>query len=310
MTKKTIVITGGLGFVGTNLIKKLEKKYKLIIIDNLCTNKKRYSQFSRNNLLIKKDINKKIKLPNKKIYALIHLAAKGSVIDSIKNPGENFLANTIGTFKILEICKDYKIKKVIIASTGGAIMGNQNPPVDENSLPKPISPYGASKLSAEAYCSAYAHSYGISITALRFSNILGPYSWHKKGVITKYFKSILNKKPLIIYGNGETTRDYLYVEDLCDGILNTLKKKLSRFEVLHLSSGKETSINDLIKTIFKITNTSKFKVIKKKLRNGEVNRNFSSNIKARKMINFKPKYTLEKALIETWKWFKNHSINA
>jgi len=232
------------------------------------------------------------------------------VIDSIKNPNENFLANTVGTFKVLEICKDYNIKKVIIASTGGAIMGNQNPPVDENSLPKPISPYGASKLSAEAYCSAYAYSYGISITVLRFSNILGPYSWHKKGIITKYFKSILNKKPLVIYGDGNATRDYLYVEDLCDGILNTLKRKLSKFEVLHLSSGKETSINDLIKKISKITNIIHLKVIKKRARNGEVNRNFSLNTKARKKINFKPTYTLDKALIETWKWFKNYSIDA
>ena len=310
MIKKTIIITGGLGFIGTNLVKKLEKKYKLIIIDNLCTNKKKYCQFSKNNFLIKKDINKKIKLPNRDIYALIHLAAKGSVIDSIQNPSENFLANTMGTFKVLEICKDYNIKKVIIASTGGAIMGNQNPPVDENSLPKPISPYGASKLSAEAYCSAYAYSYGISITALRFSNILGPYSWHKKGVITKYFKSILDKKPLVIYGDGDSTRDYLYVEDLCDGILKTLKKKLVGFEVLHLSSGKETSINNLIKKIFKITNTLNLKVIKKKARNGEVNRNFSLNIKAKKKINFKPRYSLDKALIETWKWFKDFSINA
>ena len=311
MQKKTIIITGGLGFIGTNLIKKIEKNYKIIIVDNLSSNKKKYFSLSKNILLIKKNINQIIKFPKKiKIYALIHLAAYGSVIDSIKNPQENFLNNTKGTLNVLEICKKLNIKKVIFASTGGAIMGNQKPPVDENSLPRPISPYGASKLSAEAYCSAYANSYGISIAVLRFSNIIGPYSWHKKGIITKYLKSILNNKPLTVYGNGSSTRDYLFVEDLCDGILSVLKKRLGSFEIFHLSSGKETSINLLIKRIKIITSSKKIKIIKKKSRKGEVIRNFSLNNKAEKKLKFKTKNTLDQALIKTWHWFKNYSIDA
>lgn len=310
MRRKTIIITGGLGFIGTNLIKKIKKNYKIIIIDNLSSNKKKYFSLSKDILLIKKNINQIIKFKKKKnIYALIHLAAYGSVIDSIKNPHENFLNNAQGTLNVLEICKKLNIKKVIFASTGGAIMGNQKTPVNENRLPRPISPYGASKLSAEAYCSAYANLYGISITVLRFSNIIGPYSWHKKGIITKYFKSILNNKPLIIYGNGSSTRDYLFVEDLCDGILTVLEKKLGLFDIFHLSSGRETSINLLIKKIKTITSLKKIKVIKKKLRKGEVNKNFSLNNKAKKILKFKPKHNIDQSLKKTWHWFKNYSLH-
>tara|TARA_B110000259_G_C13987807_1_gene391205 strand:+ start:266 stop:1204 length:939 start_codon:yes stop_codon:yes gene_type:complete len=309
MKKKTIIVTGGLGFIGSNLIKKLEIIYRIIIIDNKSSNKKEYYKLSKNILIYNKDIKNKIKLDNKvnKIFALIHLAASGSVIDSIKYPSLNFINNAYGTFQILELCKKLKIKKIIFASTGGAIMGRQIPPIHEKKIPRPISPYGASKLAGEAYCSAYSATYNMSITVLRFSNIIGPYSWHKKGIITKFFKAILKNKPVVVYGNGKSSRDYLFVDDLCWGITKVLKNKTNKFDIFHLASGKETSINLLLKKIKIITKIAKIKVINKNARKGEVDRNFSSNNKAKKYLNFKPKHSLDKGLLRTWNWFKEYS---
>ena len=113
------------------------------------------------------------------ITAVIHLAASGSVVDSVTFPEENFANNVQGTFNLLEACKKNNVYKIVFASTGGALIGNA-PPVNESSLPRPISPYGASKLAGEGYCCSFAHSYNMDITALRFANIIGPISWHKR----------------------------------------------------------------------------------------------------------------------------------
>ncbi len=108
---------------------------------------------------------------------------------------------------------------MIFASTGGAILGEQDPPVHEGMVPRPISPYGASKLAGEAYCSAYTGAYGLKTAALRFSNVYGPYSYHKGSVVAQFFRNLLRGEPIVVYGDGEQTRDFLYVADLVEAIL-------------------------------------------------------------------------------------------
>ncbi|MFW6163840.1 MAG: NAD-dependent epimerase/dehydratase family protein, partial [Planctomycetota bacterium] len=105
-----------------------------------------------------------------------------------------------------------------MASTGGAIIGDCEPPVHEDMVPRPVSPYGASKLAAEGYCSAFAGSYNMNTVALRFANVYGPYSYHKGSVIAKFFKNILHDEPLTVYGDGTQTRDFVYTGDLCQAI--------------------------------------------------------------------------------------------
>ena len=306
MKKKHYLVTGGLGFIGTNLVKRLQKNYKITIVDNSCSHNIKYFKFNKNVKIFKKDITKtSFSLKNfEKIDAVIHLAAYGSVVDSVTRPKLNFKNNVISTLNILEECKKNGIQKIIFSSTGGALMGDTPPPINEETLPSPISPYGASKLACEGYCSAYASSYDMNVIILRFSNIIGPYSWHKKGVVTKFIKSILSDKTLSIYGPLNSSRDYLFVDDLCYGIEKALKSKIKGCEKIHLSSGKEVTIKKLYKKLIEISKAKNIKILRKNRRTGEVINNFSKNQKAKKILKFKVKNNFNTSLRKTWEWFQ------
>jgi UDP-glucose 4-epimerase len=234
---------------------------------------------------------------------VVHLAAFGSVVDSVSAPEVNFEHNVFGTFNVLRAAKEAAVNKVIMASTGGALIGEAEPPVDEQSLPKPISPYGASKLCGEAYCHAFAKAYGLNTVALRFANVYGPYSAHKKGAVTAFIKAIMRGEPMVIYGDGSATRDFLYVDDLCDGICQAIEAELPPGEVLHLASGVETSVLDLAKRVAAAAGAPDHPIKFKPPRPAEVSRNFARYDRARKKLGFEPQWSLRKGLEETWRWF-------
>ena len=300
-----VLVTGGLGFVGSNLIPALKKEgHDVRVLDNLCIKSPEY--ISKNYFeLVVGDIRNvsDVKKALNNIDAVIHLAAFGSVIDSISRPKENFDNNVFGTFNLLNQAMRTGIKKFIFASTGGALIGNSSKQVNEASLPKPISPYGSSKLCAEAYFSSYSHSYDMDIISLRFANIIGPYSWHKKGVITKFIKNIFEGEPLTIFGDGSSSRDYLFVGDLIEGISKSLSKEIKGFTPIHLSSGIETSINQVAKKLLEISGRNNYKIEYRDFRKGEVSRNFANFSTAENLLNFFPKYDIDIALGLTWKWF-------
>ena len=145
---------------------------------------------------------------------VIHLAASTRVIESIKKPSLMIDNNVIGTFRLLEYCRKRNIKNVVIASTGGAIIGEESGLISELSRPNPISPYGASKLFIEALSNSYCVNYGMEIACLRFSNVYGPKSHRKESVIANFFKRIKNEQEIIIFGDGLQERDYIYVDDI------------------------------------------------------------------------------------------------
>ncbi len=300
-----ILITGGAGFIGTNLIKKLIlKKTNITVLDNLskCTP----DDLPKSVSLITGDIMDidflKETISNQDY--IIHLAAYGSVMESLKNPEINFDINVKGTFNILNQAKDLGVKKFIFASTGGALIGDAIPPVNEKSLPRPISPYGSSKLCGEAYCHSFAKSFNMNTVCLRFANIYGPYSFHKMGAITKFIKCLINNEPITIYGDGSSSRDYLHVDDLSNGIISALDKDIVSGSVLHLASGKEVTILELVKLLIKIANKPNHPIKFLSNRPGEVERNFADYSKASVELDFQPTIDLENGLKSTWTWYK------
>jgi len=305
MSKK-LLLTGGCGFVGANLLPLLlERGFEVRVLDNL-------SKGSAQSLpdqveLIEGDIRDRDKVREalQGVSRVIHLAAFGSVVDSVEDPIANFENNVVGTFTLLDECRLAGVGKVVFSSTGGALMGNKEPPVDETTVPAPISPYGASKLCCEAYCSAMAGSYGMDVVALRFANVVGPHSLHKKGVITNFIKAIMDGKSLTIFGDGTSTRDYLYVDDLCDGILRGLDYDKAGFSYFHLASGKETSLNRLVEIVSDIAGGD-IEVNYEPARKGEVDRNFANYEKAHEELGFAPKVSMEEALQRTWDWYQEN----
>ena len=241
------------------------------------------------------------------VDAVIHLAAFGSVVESVADPDENFDVNARGTFVMLDECRKQGIGRFVFASTGGALIGNVEPPVNESSLPRPISPYGSSKLCGEAYCSSFAASYGMNITALRFANVIGPRSWHKKGAVTAFAKAIMEGRPITIFGDGSATRDFLLVDDLCNGIRLGLEANLPGFNPIHLASGREVSVKELAQLMCAAAGRPDRPIEFLDKRAGEVERNFASYERAAAVLGFRPEHKLEDGLAMSWAWFQSCS---
>jgi len=305
--RQKIFITGGAGFIGANLVKHLLEDgcYDITVYDNLsvCSKKnldkaiknsprKEKVNFIKGDILNKSRLNQAIKGHN----AVVHLAAHTRVIESIKNPEENFKVNSVGTFNVLEASRMNRIKKFVFASSNAAV-GEQKPPINEKTLPRPISPYGASKLYGEALCSAYFQSYGLRTVSLRFANVYGPYANHKNSVIARFIKRIKQSKPLEVYGDGNQTRDFIHASDICKAIrlcLSMRRSQVSRSnhdlwgEILQIATGKETKIIDLADTITNLFNPKKKNIRFTPERKGEIKRNYSDIRKANSLLGFKP----------------------
>ncbi len=305
----SVLVTGGLGFIGANLVPMLRTQgIDVTILDNLSRGSKNHLDDVDAYHLIEADIRDEEAVCNAASGkdAIVHLAAYGSVVESVAEPEENFSVNAEGTFKVLSAARHAGINQVIFSSTGGALIGNAMPPVNEQSVPRPISPYGASKLAGEGYCCAFANSYGMSVTALRFANVVGPISWHKKGAVTTFFKAIMAGNPIRIYGDGSATRDFLYVEDLCRGIMAALNNRKPNFHVFHLASGREVSIKELVRIVCNTASVPDYPIIFDSKRTGEVERNFANFDLAKKELGFEPSISLENAVENTWIWFKEY----
>jgi UDP-glucose 4-epimerase len=301
-----VLVTGGAGFIGANLLRQLDSSYEVRVLDNLMRGGEELLPPDRDIELIAGDIRDRDAVANavRGVDVIIHLAAFGSVVESISDPFENFDINARGTLEMLRGAADAGVERFVFASTGGAIMGNQPPPVDEDSLPWPISPYGAGKLCGEAYLHAFAGSFGIRPIALRFANVYGPYSAHKKGVVTRFIRAALAGGTFEIFGDGSASRDFLHVQDLCRGILLAADSDLSDV-VLHLASERETTIRELAELILEIVG-SDVEIVHHDKRPGEVERNFANADRAREVLGWEPELSLRDGMAETIEWFRAH----
>jgi UDP-glucose 4-epimerase len=303
-----VIVTGGAGFVGSNLVRLLlDKGMQVAVLDNFIRGRREYLAGLEVEI-IEADIRDEAALAPAfdGFSQVIHLAALGSVVESVSDPQTNFDINVRGTFNVLDAAVKAGVRKLVFSSTGGALIGNATPPVDENSLPRPISPYGAGKLCCEAYCHAFAGSYDLTTVCTRFANVYGPYSGHKTGVINRFLQRIEAGQALQIYGDGSSSRDYIHVADLCDGIYAALTHATGRSEIFHLASGRETSLRELADIMRNNAGRPDHPVEFLEARVGEVDRNFASYDHAARVLGFSPKIQLEAGLDETCNWLRQH----
>lgn len=238
------------------------------------------------------------------VQAIVHLAAAGSVVMSVEHPAANFDVNVLGTFQVLDAARRARVECTVLASTGGALIGDATPPVNELSLPRPISPYGASKLAGEGYAHAFAKSYGMRTVALRFANVYGPWSERKQGAMTKFFRAIDAGEPITIYGDGSASRDYTHVDDICRALQLALESDVAGGTVLHIASGIETTVQELANLCRVAAGVPDHPVEYRPKRPGEVERNFASYDLAREVLGYAPSIGREDGIRKTWQWFQ------
>jgi UDP-glucose 4-epimerase len=335
------LITGGCGFIGRNLIKRLitERIHKIRVLDNLAVGTEDdlskvcdFNIFSSSLLthsfspkspcelvvgdILDADLTKKV---SEGIDIIVHLAANTGVGSSVEDPRVDLEANVLGTFNMLEAARKNKVSRFVFASSGAPV-GECKPPIHEELPPHPVSPYGASKLAGEGYCSAYYRTFGLDTVVLRFGNVYGPLSRHKNSVIAKFIKQAMSGETLEIYGDGTQTRDFIYIDDLIDAIYKAAILHHKKFlnsslsydiggEIFQIATNKETTVGEMVEFLLPILNKAgiaEIKVIHGEKRLGDVCRNYSDTTKARQVLGWYSKNSLNKGIKCTVNWFVNN----
>ena len=306
-----VLVTGGAGFIGANLVRMmLDLDYKVSVLDNFSTGRAEYLEGLSVDIvegdILDRDLLAEVVRSH---HGIIHLAAQTGVPGSLIDPYKDCEVNVVGTLNILEACRETKgnsdtkgSQKIVFASSN-APLGRQNPPASEDKAPLPVSPYGASKLAAEAYCLAYYGSWGLNTIVLRFGNVYGPFSEHKGSVVSEFFRAICTNNDVTIHGDGKQTRDFVYVADLCRAVILALDCDLSG-EVYQIATGVETSIARLCKMVQDVSGRDT-QINKAPTRPGDVRKNYSLITKARETLKWEPEVDLDLGLRKTWQWFEN-----
>lgn len=299
-----ILVTGGCGFIGARLVSRLEARGADVTIldDESLGSPADLSGFKGR--YFKGDVADRgaVRRALEGADTVVHLAAHTRVVESVENPEIGIRSNVLGTFNVLEESRLAGVKRLVNASTGGAILGDAPAPIHEGMVAAPLAPYGASKLAGEGYCSAYSAAYGLPCASLRFSNIYGPGSLHKGSVVAHFIKSILRDEELVVYGNGEQRRDFLFIDDLIPGILSALESDVSG--VFQLGSGAGVSVNELIETLRHAFGPEQFVRVRYEApRPGEVSRTWCDISKARAQLGFEPRTAFSEGIQRTIAWF-------
>lgn len=308
MKKNKILVTGGAGFIGSHIVDRLiDEGFEVVVVDNLSTGHKK--NINKNAKFYRLDIqSSKIEsvFQTERPSHVCHQAAQKDVRLSVSDPVFDAKINILGTLNILQNCVNYKTKKVIFASTGGAIYGDQEVfPAPESHPMRPISPYGITKLTAEHYLYYYKKVYGLDYTALRYSNVYGPRQdpHGEAGVVAIFIKMMLNALSPVINGDGKQTRDYVYIDDIVEANILAMKDGLSE-NVFNIGTGIETSVNQIFNYLKRIIGPS----IKEKhgpSKPGEQERSVIDYARAKKYLHWKPGTPLNVGLEKTCEYFKN-----
>lgn len=310
--KKAVLVTGGAGFIGSNIAEKLlELEEKVIVFDNLSTGKKENIEgfFKNPNFkFIQGDIRNQKELEEimPAVDHILHQAALPSVIHSIKEPKSTFENNALGTLNLLMAAKKYKIKKVVYASSSSIYGTKGNLPKEEGMVPNPISPYGLSKLTGEKLCQIFSEIYGIPTICLRYFNVFGPKQdpiSEYAAVIPKFIKAFLDNERPMVFGDGKQTRDFTFIDNVVEANLKALYCEFNKGKVCNIACGKQTSLLEVIDILNEIFG-KKNKPIFEKERSGDIKYSYADISEAKKILGYNPRISLKEGLKKTIDWFR------
>lgn len=308
----SILVTGASGFIGSKVCEMLAKSGKDVVgIDNMndyydvkikdyrLKNLKKLENFT----FYKVDIENKKSIENivkkHKFTAIINLAARAGVRYSMENPFIYVSTNTMGTLNLLDIAKDYKINKFVLASTSSLYAGQKMPFSETLAVNTPISPYAASKKGAEAMCYSYHYLYGIDVTVVRYFTVYGPAGRPDMSII-RFIKWIDEEKPIELFGDGSQSRDFTYVEDIAGGTIKALKK--TGYKTINLGGNKPYKLSYMIGLIEKNLG-KKAKYDYKPFHKADITATWANINEAKKTLGWTPKVSLEQGIKKTVEWY-------
>ncbi|NYB52820.1 MAG: SDR family oxidoreductase [Methanobacteriaceae archaeon] len=310
MKNKKVLVTGGLGFIGSHLVEKLSHDNQVIIVDDQSTGKMaNIEEFDQDNIsIVLGDINQ-IDLVNTMDGCdyVFHHAALASVPASVDNPLLCNKVNVTGTLKVLVAARDANVQKVVFASSSAVYGDNENLPLSEDILLNPLSPYASSKASGEMYCKNFTDLFDLSTISLRYFNVFGPRqdpNSQYAAVIPKFIDAYIHNEKPVIFGDGKQTRDFIYVKDVVNA--NIIAAESNITGVYNIASGEVISINQLIELIEDIVG-EELDVKYEDPRNGDI-KHSTADISKAKSSGLIKKHDLKSNLEETVVWF-NETIN-
>jgi UDP-glucose 4-epimerase len=308
---RTVLITGGAGFIGSNLARWLtDRGDRVRILDDLSIGHVGYLAGVPHELCVGTLADAgTVRDAVSGVDSVVHLAARAGIDDSVQDPIGTFEANVTWSLGVLEAARLARVRRFVFASSNAAA-GDHEPPSDELDLPRPVSPYGASKLAIEAYAGAYAATYGLTTVSLRFSNAYGPNSIHKRSVVAAWLRAALAGEPVTIHGDGEQTRDLVFVDDLAAAIGAALAAPEERVggELYQAGTGVETTIRSLAEAIGRAVGRD-LEITHGPPRAGDVRRNVATVEKAARELGYRAAVTLDEGLARTASWFESALVD-
>ena len=305
-----ILVTGGAGFIGSHLVEELlSNEHEILIFDNCLTGKKENLEITGNFTFINDDFGSENSLEEIEKFdpdICFHLAAQSSVVVSVENPALDFEHNILQPIKLIHVLLKSNCKKLVFTSSGGTIYGEPTviPTAEEDYADEPESPYGVAKKRLNELIKIMLKNSSMKYSILNLSNVYGPRQdpHGEAGVVSIFANKYLKNEEPTIYGDGEQTRDYIYVKDVVSALIKASMIEENQF--LNIGTGIETSVNDLANSM-KIQFKSEINPIYKPEREGELNRSVLNNTKAKKELNWKPEYSLDDGMKQVFKWLQN-----
>jgi UDP-glucose 4-epimerase len=308
-----VVVTGGAGFVGSNIVRRLLKEgAKVVVLDDFYTGNESNLPIGDANLEVVKGSVTDFELTRDVVrgaISVIHEAAR-NIIVSTRNPREDYEVNIGGTLNVLLAVRECKVPRMVYASSASVYGNPRYLPINEDDSTNMLSPYAVSKFAGENYCKAFYESYGLSTSMVRYSNVYGvaqrpdnPYC----GVIAKFFETAMAGQAPRIHGDGEQTRDFTYIDDVVDATLLAGFSPKAEGQVYNVGTGRETSVNQLARMIIQITGAEVEPEYVDRRDIDNIRRRVVNIEKIRRELRWSPSVTIEKGLRHTYQWLKENT---
>ena len=306
------LVTGGAGFIGSHIASALAAAgARVRVIDDLSTGYRENLQeikgdldFVQGSLADERTLAKAVE----DVELVFHEAAIPSVPRSVENPRQTHVASVESTFSLLLAARDRKVRRLVYAASSSAYGDQPTLPKVETMLPEPLSPYAVAKLVGEHYCQVFTRVYGLETVSLRYFNVFGPRqdpSSTYSGVVSRFISDLLGGKRPVIYGDGEQSRDFTYIENVVDANLKAAETSKGIGQVINIANGKRITLNQLLQELKSLTNKPDVSADYQAPRAGDVKHSLADITRARELLGFEPRVGLRSGLELTIDWWKN-----